>query len=228
MEGGVDVLELPGEDGLHLPGDLGDDGLQLLFGLLHVVPLVRQIGVPLIHPLELLDGPHVHACPGRRCSFSARRCGGWPWGWTRSPAAGACRLVGQLIVLPQLVQQLLLLQGGGGLLLLQSGGLSAQGQQLLVLLLPSRVAFTRSPSRDSFSWSGGRCLVLPLVLPANGLQAGLLLPDLPGKGGVLLLIAADEGPALLLVPGDVSRRDSSSSRPFRVASRSASRAAARR
>ena len=201
----VDVLEFPGEDGLHLPGNLGDHVLQLLLGGLHVVPLVGEVGVPLVDPLKLLDGPHVHIAQGGDVLFQLGDAAAGLGHRLDLHPLELGRLVGELVGLPQLVQQLLLLQGGGHLLLLQAGGLAADGQQLLVLLLALPGGLHPLPLQAHLLLVElGDGLVLFLVLPAQLGQPGLLLPDLPGEGLIFLLIVADEGPALLLVPGDVA------------------------
>ena len=111
----VDDGKLPGEDGFHLLGDVGDDALQLLLGLEHVVPLVGQVGVPLVDPLELLNGIQVDiAQTGDRLFQLAHPALGLGDALQLHPL-GAGGLMGQLIGLPQLVQQGFLLQGGGGL-----------------------------------------------------------------------------------------------------------------
>ncbi len=99
----------------HLLGDVGDDALQLLLGLEHVVPLVGQVGVPLVDPLELLNGIQVDvAQTGDRLFQLAHPALGLGDALQLHPL-GAGGLMGQLIGLPQLVQQGFLLQGGGGL-----------------------------------------------------------------------------------------------------------------
>lgn len=50
----------PGEDGLHLPGDVRDDLLQLPLGPLDIVSLVGEVGVSFVDPLILLDGPQIY------------------------------------------------------------------------------------------------------------------------------------------------------------------------
>ena len=57
-------LKLLGENLGHLLRDLADDVLQLALGLLHIVALVRQVGVAGVHPLELVDGPDVWGAQG--------------------------------------------------------------------------------------------------------------------------------------------------------------------
>ena len=49
----------------------------------------------------------------------------------------------------------------------------------------------------------GNGLVLFLVFPAQLLKPRLLLPNLLGEGLVFLLIIANEGPALVLVSGQI-------------------------
>ena len=115
LEGVVEDGKLGGEDVLHLSGDVGDDALQLLLGGEHVVPLVGEVGVPLVDPLELVDGVQVDVAQGGDGLFQLPHPALGLGDALQLHPLGLCRLVGQLVGLPQLVQQALLLQGGGGL-----------------------------------------------------------------------------------------------------------------
>ena len=111
--------------------------------------------------------------------------------------------MGQLIVLPQLIQQLLFLHGGGHLLLLQPGDLAPDAQQLLVPAL----ALSGGPGTHALQLQ-----FLPVqlchgvgtvpVLRLDGGQLRLLLPDGPGKVRVFGLVIRHAGLALVPVPGD--------------------------
>ena len=59
LEALAEKLELLGKNFGHLLRDLPDDAGQLALGFLHVVPLIRQICIPSVDPLELVDGPHI-------------------------------------------------------------------------------------------------------------------------------------------------------------------------
>ena len=100
---------------LHLGCDVGDDALQLLLGGEHVVPLIGEVGVPLVDPLELVDGVQVDVAQGGDGLFQLPHPALGPGDALQLHPLGPGRLVGQLVGLPQLVQQALLLQGGGGL-----------------------------------------------------------------------------------------------------------------
>ena len=110
--------------------------------------------------------------------------------------------MGQLIVLPQLVQKLLLLHGGGNLLLLQAGHFSLQTEQLLVFALALPGGLDTLPLQLQLLLVHAVDGVGPaLVLQAEGSQSLLLLGDLLGKALVFLLIVRHQGPALVPVPG---------------------------
>ena len=136
----VEQPELLGEDVGHLPGDLLDDPLQVRLGLLHVVPLARQIGITGVDPLELLDGADVGRAQGVDLLFQLADAAGGLCHALQLDALGLGVGVAELVMLPQPVQDLLFLQGGGGDLLLQTGGSPLQVQQVLVALLALLVA----------------------------------------------------------------------------------------
>ena len=139
LEGGLETLgqqlELFGENLGHLLSDLADDVLQLALGLLHIVALVRQVGVAGVHPLELVDGPDVWGAQGGDVPLQLPDP---PVGLGHALQLDPLCLgvgVGEFVVFPQPVQDLLFLHGGGGPLLVQFGHRPLQVQQVLVHLL---------------------------------------------------------------------------------------------
>ena len=198
----VDGLKLPFEDGLHLASNIGDNLLQFPFRPVHVVPLVCEIGIPFIDPLELLDGAYIDVPQAGNGPLQLSNAAAGPGNRLNLHPLLAGGLVGQLIVLPQLVQKLLLLHGGGNLLLLQAGHFSLQTEQLLVFALALPGGLDTLPLQlqlllvHAVDGVGSA-----LVLQAEGSQSLLLLGDLLGKALVFLLIVRHQGPALVPVPG---------------------------
>ena len=108
----VDDLKLPGKDGLHLARDIGNDSLQLLLGLLHVVTLVGEVGISLVDALKLLNRIQIDVSQrGNRtlelCDPARRFLNAFQ---LHPLLAG--RLMGELVSLPQLVQDLLFFERG--------------------------------------------------------------------------------------------------------------------
>lgn len=63
-KGRLNPGKLPTENGLHLLGDLLDHSLQFPLGGLHVVFLVLEVAIPLLHPLKFLHRPQVYSAQG--------------------------------------------------------------------------------------------------------------------------------------------------------------------
>ena len=125
-KGGVDHTKLLGKNRPHLPGDLGDDLLQLLLGPLDVIPLVGEIGIPLVDPVKLLDGVQVDVAQAGDAPLELPHPLLGLGHALQLLALGPGRLMGELIGLPKLVQNLLFLHRGGHFLLLQQGDLPLQ------------------------------------------------------------------------------------------------------
>ena len=76
LEALAEKLELLGKNFGHLLRDLPDDAGQLALGFLHVVPLIRQICIPSVDPLELVDGPHIDGAETVDLPFQLRHPAG--------------------------------------------------------------------------------------------------------------------------------------------------------
>ena len=115
----VDPAEFPDENIGHFLGNGLDDILQLFLRVEYIVPLAGEIGIPLVDPLEFLDGPQIGRAQGGDLALQiGDLLGGGGHGFNLGllrGGGGGCQLVG----LPELVENLLLLHGGGGFFLLQ-------------------------------------------------------------------------------------------------------------
>ncbi len=118
----VQQPELLRENAGHLPGDPGDDALQILFGLLHVVPLAGEIGVAGVDPVKFLNGPDVDIAQRADLPLQLADPAAGLGDALQFNPLGSSVGVAQFIVFPQPVQNLLFLHGGGGNFLLQFGG----------------------------------------------------------------------------------------------------------
>ena len=203
-EGLVDDGELLGKNGFHFGGDVRNDVLQLPLGLLHVVPLVPEVGIPLVDPLELVDGVQIDVAQARDGAFELPNP---PLGLgdaLQLHPLGPGRLVGELIGLPQLVQNLLLLQCGGDLFLLQYRDLPLHGEELGVLVpavLVGPVPLSLQIQLFLVDAADG-LIALPVLLP-DGLEGGLLLQNLSGQLPVPLFQVLDELVALFPITGHI-------------------------
>ena len=134
-EGVVNGMEAVEKDALHLAGNVPDDTKQLAFCLLYVIALRRKKLIALAHPLILLDGTQIRCAQrgdlaaqiGDQAVFLRHRLDRLPQG------TGLGK--GQLVVVPQLVQDLLFLHVGGKLFLLDFGALPLKSNDLGVALL---------------------------------------------------------------------------------------------
>ena len=104
LEGLVEHSKLLGKNSAHLLRNIGDDALQLLLGLLHIVPLVGEVGITLVDALELVDGVQVDITQSGDGLFQfAHPALSLGDALQFHPLGHGC-LVGQLVGLPQLVQ----------------------------------------------------------------------------------------------------------------------------
>ena len=71
---------------------------------MYVVPLVGQIGIPLVDALEFLDGVQVDVSQGGNTPFELRHPALGLWHALQLDPLGPGRLVGERIGLPQLIQ----------------------------------------------------------------------------------------------------------------------------
>ena len=193
-----------GENGLHFPGDLGDDLLQLLLGPAHVVPLVGEVSIALVDPVELLDGVQVDVAQAGDAPLElSHPLLGLGHALQLLPL-GPGRLVGELVGLPELVQDLLLLHGGGHLFLLQHRDLPLHVQQLAILVPALLVGPVPLCLQGQALLVELLDLGLPsLVLHPDGLELLLLGPDLFIEVVILGLQLTEHIFPLLLVAGDV-------------------------
>ena len=106
-------MELLGENPGHFPGDTADNGLQLSLGLLHVVPLVRQVGIPGIHPFVLFYGADVGRAQGGDALFQLPDPPGGFGNALQLYSLGLGVAMAQLVVLPETVNDLFFLHAGG-------------------------------------------------------------------------------------------------------------------
>ena len=104
LEGLVDFRKLLLKNLSHLPGDAGDDVRQLPLGPGHVIPLVGEVGIPLVHPLEFLHRIWVDAPQGGDGPLELRDAPLGAGYRLDLQALGLGRLVGQLVGLPQSIQ----------------------------------------------------------------------------------------------------------------------------
>ena len=182
----VDLGELIGKDTLHLPRHIGNDLQKLGLGLAHIVPLAGEVSIPLVDPLELIDGVQVDIAQGGDGALQLPHPSLGPGDALQLQALGPGGLVSQLIGLPQPVQDLPLLHLGGGLLLLQHRDLPLHGEQLVVLVPAPLVGLC------PLSLQIQPLLVEPLNVPLLGGGLGL-------DGLELLLILLDLGLQLLVL-----------------------------
>ena len=134
-EGGVDGLELGQEHGLHLPGNVPDDVQKLFLRLLHVVPLLAQKLIAAVDAPVFLDGAQVRRAEG--VDLPAQ-LGDLLVGLGQALhrlAQGLGSGMAQLVVLPELIQDLLFLHVRGQLFLFQPGDHVAQIQDFGVAVL---------------------------------------------------------------------------------------------
>ncbi len=187
-EGGLDGLELLGEDDAHLLGDLGDDALQLGLGPLHVVTLLGQVGIALVDTLILLDGVQIDVAQTGDGSLEfADTALCFPL-VLQLHTLLAGRLVGQLIGLPQFVQNLLFFHGGRQLFLLQHGDLALHVQQFGVLVAAVLIRLVALGLQGQlFLVQAADAVILFLNPGAQSLQSSLLLHDLGFQRFVALL-----------------------------------------
>ena len=135
LKGLADELELLPENPRHLLGDILDDPGQFSLGPLHIVPLIRQIGVPGVHPLEFVDGAHIDIAKAPDLPLQLSDAAVGLGDALQLDPLLHSRGMAELVVLPQPVQDLALLHGAGGLPLLQPGHLPLDVQQRVVALL---------------------------------------------------------------------------------------------
>ena len=177
----VDLLELFHEDGGHFLGDTTDNALQLPLGVQHILLLLGKITVALVDTGVLLDRAQIRRAQHGDLSLQFRDF----------PLTGSGRLNhaplfsggagGQLVGIPQLVNDLFFLHGRGLPFLLQIGAGTFLGQDILAHFL-------------CFPLGSGLGSLRGSPIGHHRLQGGLLLRDLV----VVFLLASLQGGNLAL------------------------------
>ena len=195
----------------HFRGDVPDDTLQLPLGVQNVVPLLGKIGIALIDPGVFLNSPKVRRTQGSNLPFqfgSPAVSGGDVLDLTSKFRGSAG---GQLVGIPELIDDLPLLHGGGDLLLFQqcAGPLHVQNVLILFLCVPLGLGFRGLGGGAAFQHRlhlfihGGAFRVvvgLPLFEFRNlPFQPGVVLPDGVHQGQFFLPVALHGSLKLLQV-----------------------------
>ena len=116
----IDRLKLRGEDALHLPRHVGDDAGQFALGLENIVPLAGEEAVARVHAREFVDRANVRRA---QCADIASQFGDLPVGLRHVLDRLAQRLgrrAAELIIVPELVEDLLFLHVRRELFLLEA------------------------------------------------------------------------------------------------------------
>ena len=148
----IDRLKLRGEDALHLPRHIGDDAGQLTLGLEDIVPLTGEESVARVHAREFVDRTEVRRA---QRADAAAQLGDAAAGLGHVLDRLAQRLgrrAAELVIVPELVEDLLFLHVGRELFLLKARHEPLHIQQVAVARL--RIAV------------GARALSLQLQLTA--------------------------------------------------------------
>ena len=207
LEALAEKLELLGKNFGHLLRDLPDDAGQLALGFLHVVPLIRQICIPSVDPLELVDGPHIDGAETVDLPFQLRHPAGRLRDAFQLDPLGLSVGMAQLIGFPQLIQNLLFLHGGGGQLRFQPAGCPLQIQEGFVHLLPgAALGGTLRFQRDLLLADDRQPLRNGGALRFQFRLRGLPLPDLLLRGSDLLPVLGKGRLLLASVAGQLRRQ----------------------
>ena len=116
----IDRLKLRGENALHLPRHIGDDAGQLTLGLEDIVPLAGKEGVARVHAREFVDRTEVRRT---QRTDAAAQFGDAAAGLGHVLDRLAQRLgrrAAELVIVPELVEDLLFLHVGRELFLLKA------------------------------------------------------------------------------------------------------------
>ena len=195
----VDFRKFRDKNRGHFRGDIPDDALKLPLGVEHVVPLLCQVGIPLVDPGVFLDSAQVGSAQSGNLPFQLRDAAVSGGDVLDLPPEFRGSAGGQLVGIPQLVDDLPLLHGGGDLLLFQQRAGSLHIQDVLVFLLgiPLGLGF------GSLSGSAAFQNLLHLCVHGGAFRVVVGLPlfefrNLPFQPDIVLPDGVDEG--LFLLP----------------------------